>query len=520
MVSGQAPRRCSPFPLEINQDVQRASTHHDSSSAEAMRCSLYLPAQAAAESEVTIVQWYVGEGDVFERGQPLAEVDSAKSVFDFEAPCHGRVVRLLHEAGDSFELSEPVVEIETDDPAMRDWIPPAAAQSEPTGQDQPASASREMHPSTVTRDVSAHEARLSVGLRAVAGYLPQRVVTNEELAARFPDIDAAYIRKVTGMDSRHWARDDESPLDMAATVARAALARSGLPTEKIGALIVATATPHRAMPSTACSLQAELGLGPVPSFDLNAACSGWLYALGVAKGLILADTADHVLIVGTERHSGLLDPNDSSTLFLFGDGAGAAIVSAIGEGHGADVQHGGGGTADNTHPSPLTPHSSAHPSASCHEVHDILLWADGTGSELARRMQPGYLAAESSRSDASDSSTIDPWIRLEGAPMFRRATETFAQLIRESLRRSGWQPDELRWVIPHQANGRILRAAARQSGVGVDRFFINLDHVGNTSSASIPLALVELEPQLRPGDKVIFCSVGAGLTGAAVALKW
>ncbi|MFW6125389.1 MAG: 3-oxoacyl-ACP synthase III family protein [Pirellulales bacterium] len=289
---------------------------------------------------------------------------------------------------------------------------------------------------------------------------------------------------------------------MAATVAGAALRRSGLPAERVGALIVATATPQHAMPSTACSLQAELGLGPGPAFDLNAACSGWLYALGVAQGLVLTGTADHVLIVGTERHSGLLAPDDSSTVFLFGDGAGAAIVSAMDD----------DGTGE----------EGQDPQERNHEIHDVLLWADGRGAGLARRMQPGYLALAGAGPPHADGEppAVDPWIRLEGAPLFRRATEAFANLIRESLQRSGWQPNELRCVIPHQANGRILRAAARQSGVSVERFFINLDHVGNTSSASIPLALVELEPQLQPGDKVLFCSVGAGLTGAAVTLKW
>jgi 3-oxoacyl-[acyl-carrier-protein] synthase-3 len=278
--------------------------------------------------------------------------------------------------------------------------------------------------------------------------------------------------------------------------------------EEIGALIVATATPQQAMPSTACSLQAELGLRCVPAFDLNAACSGWLYALGVAKGLILAGTADHVMIVGTERHSGLLAPDDANTVLLFGDGAGAAIVSAV-------EDHSSGG--DERVPDVTEPRGER---AHHHEIHDILLWADGTGADLARRMSPGYVAEHVPGAAGAKQAPVDPWIRMEGAPLFRRATEAFANLIRESLHRSGWQPDELRFVIPHQANGRILRAAARQCGVGAERFFINLDHVGNTSSASIPLALVELEPQLRSGDKVLLCSVGAGLTGAAVTLKW
>jgi 3-oxoacyl-[acyl-carrier-protein] synthase-3 len=162
-----------------------------------------------------------------------------------------------------------------------------------------------------------------------------------------------------------------------------------------------------------------------------------------------------------------------------------------------------------------------------HPVHDVVLWADGTGRDLARRRQPGYLVDRASRGEhypPGNSSPTgeddDPWIRMEGPALFRRATEAFADLIRRSLHRTGWSPDDLRWVIPHQANGRILRAAARRSGVPAERFFINLDHVGNTSSASIPLALAEVEPRLGKGDKLLLCSVGAGLTGAAVTLQW
>ena len=475
---------------------------------EAMRISLYLPAQAAAETEVTIITWRVAEGERFESGQVLAEVDSAKSVFDFEAPCHGTVTRLLHPAGEPFELSEPVLEIETTDESMRDWIPPASARDEslPDASRAGESASDEsdgVSAAAWPEAPAAGQPAVAVGLRAVAGYLPERIVTNEELAERFPEVDADYIRQVTGMHTRHWAREDESPLDMAVKVARSALERSGLPVEAVGALIVATATPQWAMPSTACALQAELGLAGRPAFDLNAACSGWLYALEVAKGMILGGTARHVLIVGAERHSGLLDPTDSSTLFLFGDGAGAAIVSALDE-SGTSTD---GSAAEGDH------HRD-------HGIRDVLLWADGSGKDLARRTQPGYLVPEAMQAGLPDLPPLDPWIRLQGSALFRRATEAFTDLIRESLRRSGWQADELRWVIPHQANGRILRAAAKRSGVDPDRFFINLDHVGNTSSASIPLALVEVESQLQPGDKLLLCSVGAGLTGAAVALEW
>ncbi|MFW6125388.1 MAG: biotin/lipoyl-containing protein [Pirellulales bacterium] len=196
--------------------MQPVNSERDSSGAAVTRMLLRLPAQAAAETEVTVLQWHIAEGDAFETGQPLAEVDSAKSVFDFEAPCHGRVIRLLRPPGEAFDLSQPVAEIETADPAVRDWIPPAAErdprQEQPLEQqkNEPAAASRPARRLTPASERDPDRpASHRVGLRAVAGYLPRRVVTNEELAERFEDIDAAHIRKVTGMSTRHWARDDE-----------------------------------------------------------------------------------------------------------------------------------------------------------------------------------------------------------------------------------------------------------------------------------------------------------------------
>ncbi len=132
---------------------------------------------------------------------------------------------------------------------------------------------------------------------------------------------------------------------------------------------------------------------------------------------------------------------------------------------------------------------------------------------MARRCEPGY-AVRNGHGD------IDPWIRIDGPALFRFATESFTTIIREAIARSGWSPDETRWIIPHQANGRILKAAAKRSGVGFDRFFLNVEHVGNTSSASIPLAIIEAENGLQPGDKLVLCSVGAGMTTAAVSVEW
>lgn len=430
---------------------------------------LYLPAQGASEVEATIIEWHVAEGDRFHKGQPLVQVDSAKSVFDFQAPCDGLVIRRFHLEGETLPLVEPIMEIETDDLTMRDWIPPAAAA-------EPSAARVEAVPA------SSSVSRLGepVAFLGFGGYLPQRVVTNEELVENFPEITPEYIYQVTGIRRRCWAAADEKPSDMAYKAALEAIRRSGVAAKDIDAVIVATTTPDVAMPSTAAILQDRLNLQTIPAFDLNAACSGWLYAVSVAQGMILAGIARTVLTVGVDMQSRLLDKSDRSAYFLFGDGAGAAIISTGNQGH---------------------------------RIRQVVLGADTRGLRMARRDEPGYIIA-------NGHTDVDPWIRIDGHALFRFAAESFTQVIRQAIAKSGWSSEETRWIIPHQANARILKAAAKRSGVGFDRFYLNVEHVGNTSSASIPLAILEMEHSLQPGDKLVLCSVGAGMTTAAISAEW
>ena len=428
-----------------------------------LRLPLHLPAQGASETEATIIEWHVAEGDRFRKGQILAQIDSAKSVFDFEAPCSGLVIRRLRTEGETVPYADPVLEIETADPAMRDWVLPVAAEHSA----EPAVA------------VPSHpDAQQSVVLLGVGGYLPARIVTNAELIQGFPDITEQYVCDVTGIRQRHWAADDELPSAMAFKASLEAIRNAGIPTKDIDAVIVATTTPDVAVPATANILQDLLSLPLIPAFDLNAACSGWLYAVSVARGLILSGVARNVLTVGVDLQSRMLDPADRNAYFLFGDGAGAAIISAGQTGH---------------------------------RICQTILGADSRGIHMARRSTPGYLIP---------NGHGDPWLRIDGHALFRAATESFAAMIREAALRSGWRPEEARWVIPHQANGRILRAAAKRSGIEYERFYVNVGNVGNTSAASIPIALTEVEKSLCPGDKLILCSVGAGITTAAVSIEW
>lgn len=178
--------------------------------------------------------------------------------------------------------------------------------------------------------------------------------------------------------------------------------------------------------------------------------------------------------------SRVLDKTDRNTYFLFGDGAGATVISGSKRGH---------------------------------VIKDEILIADSQGLHMVRREYPGYEAPV-------NSTAFDPWIRLDGRALFRFATESFSMLIRDLIVKSGWQVSDVRWIVPHQANSRIIKAAAQKSGVPFERFYLNIDRVGNTSSASIPIALSEIEKGMQKNDKVIFCTVGAGITAAAISIEW
>ncbi|MCX7727038.1 MAG: beta-ketoacyl-ACP synthase 3 [Chitinispirillaceae bacterium] len=438
-----------------------------------IKTSLFLPAQAAAETEATILRWHVKEGDSFVKSQILAEAESAKSSFEFEAPCNGKVISILVPEGSTTPFDKPVIEIETDDKSMEKVLLPAGASVSNSSLEKGMDISiiEKLEENIDTKDIY---------LLGIGSYLPERIVKNEELLIEHPDINYEYIFGVTGIKERRWAAPGEKPSDMAAIAAKKAIERAGIKPEQIDCIIVSTATPEVVMPSTACLLEEKLGIRSVPAFDLNAACSGWIYALVVAKGLIASGFVHTVLVTAVEMQSRLLDKKDRNTYFLFGDGAGAAVISDKYKGH---------------------------------LLKSEILTADPAGIKMARREFPGYEVPE-------NSTTFDPWIRLDGKALFRFATESFSTMIRELVIKSGWKPEEVRWVVPHQANSRILKAAATKSGVPFERFYVNIDRMGNTSSASIPIALAEIEKGLQKKDKIVLCTVGAGITAGGLSIEW
>ncbi|MBD3344193.1 MAG: beta-ketoacyl-ACP synthase III [Chitinivibrionales bacterium] len=440
-------------------------------STERFTTALRLPAQAAAETEATLIKWHISPGDTFTKGKVLAEAESAKSSFTFEAPCDGTVKSILCREGNTSSFDDPVIEIETDDISVKEpQSAPEALQSEEqlnTGM-------------SVQLKENSDENSKTVGILGIGGYLPKTVVTNKDLLGEFPDVTEDYIFGVTGIRERRWANPDERPSDMALIASQEAIKKSGMKAEDIDAIILSTTTPDFVMPATACILQQKLGLRGIPAFDLNAACSGWLYAISVARGMIYTGTARNILTCAVDMQSRLLDKKDKSSLFLFGDGAGAAVISATDSGH---------------------------------TIQREFITADSQGLRMARREYPGYELPE-------NTDSFDPCIRIDGRALFKFATDSFSSIIREVVEKSGWKPEEINWVVPHQANGRILKAAATKSGIPFERFYLNIDRVGNTSSASIPLALIEIEKYLKKNDKIVFCTVGAGITAAAMSIKW
>jgi 3-oxoacyl-[acyl-carrier-protein] synthase-3 len=325
-----------------------------------------------------------------------------------------------------------------------------------------------------------------VCIRGVGCYTPVERLTNKAIAERLGVTDD-YIVKLTGIQERRRAAHDEATSDMAVRAAQAALSDAQLSPDAIDCVIVATASGDHVTPSTANLVQQYLGLRPIPSYDLNAGCTGSLYALITATGLIRAEICHTVLVIGAELTTRMVDEQDQETALVFGDGAGALVVQG-GEGQQRDLR--------------LLAH----------------LWAsDGSKAEAI------VMPAGGSRLPASHDTVErrEHFLRMNGSSVFRFAVRTLPSIVQEVLARAGRSLADLRLLIPHQANWRIIEAAARKLPLGLENIMVNIDRYGNTSAASVLIALEEARQQgrLQSGDTVVIASFGAGLTWAAVALE-
>ena len=317
-------------------------------------------------------------------------------------------------------------------------------------------------------------------ITGVGACLPERIVTNAELEQRVDTTDA-WIRARTGIAQRHVAADDETTCDLAEQAARRALAASGRTAAEVDLILVATTTPDVIFPSTACLLQQRLGASGCPAFDIQAVCAGFIYALSVVDQFIKSGGAKCALVVGAETMTRLLDWTDRNTCVLFGDGAGAVLVEA-----------------DNK-PGILSTH-----------IH-----ADGRYQALLN-----VPAGISSNYDQVKAGRA--FIGMQGNEVFKVAVNTLGRIVEQTLAANAMQKEELDWLVPHQANIRIITATARKLDISMDRVVLTIAEHGNTSAASVPLALevAVRDGRIRAGETLLLEAFGGGFTWGSVLLKY
>jgi 3-oxoacyl-(acyl-carrier-protein) synthase III len=532
---------------------------------EAFIIDLPVPSMGATVSELTVIDLLVTPGARIAKGQKLAELESDKSVFDFESPCDGTVVAVLGRAGDILVSGVPFLRIETAEQSLKHLMaketgvkkqepsetgyakpdtgktggkpaPESAIASVQSGLRSPQTEIRwtpratklaqeaGLDPATLA-DMSATGPGGRVSGDDVAKYLaarggsrplaavvqapvaageflplkgetvcvagigfavPDNVRPNSEILKAFPKMTDAEIVKLTGIQERRYAAEDETATNLAAIAVRHALARARLHVSEIDGLIMATLLPDQPVPSAASGLARNLGIKTAMAFDLNAACAGWLYALEVGRALIRAGTARKLLVVTAELLSRITNPNDHGTAFLFGDGAGAAVLVNADGGHRLNRMHLSG-------------------DASFFEA----IQRPGGGA-----MRPMPLP------NGNDLHHF--YLQMNGAVVFRNAVIAFADIIEQTLRRHQLKPEDVQWVVPHQANERILKAVSKRVGIPFGKFVVTIGKFGNTSAASVSMALgwAAEEGIFHPGDKIICCAVGAGFTYAGGLLTW
>jgi 3-oxoacyl-[acyl-carrier-protein] synthase-3 len=318
-------------------------------------------------------------------------------------------------------------------------------------------------------------------VRGVGHYLPERVVPNSEFETRL-DTSDEWIRTRTGIERRHFAADGETTSDLGTVAAKAALADAGMTADQIDAIVLATSTPDYTFPSVATMVQAKLGMAGGFAYDVQAVCAGFIFALANANAMILSGQAKRVLVIGAETFSRILDWDDRGTCVLFGDGAGALVLEA----------EEGNGTTDDRGILSSDLHSDG-------QFRDIL-YVDG---------------------GPSTTGTVGH-LRMQGNAVFRHAVEKLAATAHTALEKADLGSGDVDWIVPHQANLRIIAATAQRMQVPMERVVVTVSDHGNTSAASIPLALSvgKARGQIKTGDLIVTEAIGGGLAWGSVVLRW
>jgi 3-oxoacyl-[acyl-carrier-protein] synthase-3 len=325
---------------------------------------------------------------------------------------------------------------------------------------------------------------MSILVRSIGVSIPERRISNDELAA-IVDTTDEWIRSHTGIGARHIAAEGQQTSDLATQAALSALEKAKVSPREIDLIVLATATPdYFGFPATACIVQDQIGAQGCTAFDVAAGCTGFVYALDIASSMLEAHKGRHALVIGADTLSRITDWKDRSTCVLFGDGAGAAVISRI--------EEGGRG------------------------VLTSILGAEGSGAKAL------YLDQVERKDAFKRSDPLVPTIKMDGKEVYNFAVKSISVLIERILHASMYRLEDFAWIVPHQANARIVQAAAKRLGIPESRFYLNIQEYANTSSASIPLALNEMNEKglLKQGELVMLVGFGSGLTYGANVIRW
>ena len=324
----------------------------------------------------------------------------------------------------------------------------------------------------------------AVGIIGIGSFVPEKILTNKDLE-KIVDTNDEWISERTGIKVRHIVADGENTSDIAAKAAERALQDAGLTADDIDLIVVATATPDMLFPSTACLVQTKLKAGKAAAYDLAAGCSGFMYAIVTASQFIKTGLYKHVLVIGAEALSRILDWTDRNTCVLFGDGAGAVVLGEVPEGYG---------------------------------ILGSNLGADGSGGDLL------CLPAGGTSRPATEETVRNRlhFVHMAGNEVFKFAVKVMGEAALNALEHAKIETSEVDWLIPHQANIRIIQSAAKRLKMPMEKVIVNVDKYGNTSSASIPIALEEAihDGRIKSGQVITMVGFGAGLTWASAVMRW
>ena len=324
--------------------------------------------------------------------------------------------------------------------------------------------------------------KIHAAITGIQGYVPDYILDNKELE-ELVDTNDEWIVTRTGIKERRILKGKKGSSDLGAEAIKGLLDKTNTSAEEIDLIICATVTPDMLFPSTACLIADKIGAGNICAFDISAACSGFLYALTTASKFIESGSYKKVIVVGCDKMSSIVDYTDRTTCVLFGDGAGAVLLEPNTDGLG---------------------------------VMDYILKSDGSGGEFLKMKAGGSLHPAS-------HETVDArehFVYQDGQPVFKKAVKSMADVSEEIMKKNNLSSDDIAWLVPHQANKRIIDATSRRMGVGDEKVMLNIERYGNTTAGTIPLCLWDWEDKLKKGDNLVLAAFGGGFTWGSIYLKW